>query len=96
MKITNKKEASEYLDIPENEIFDFRIFSNGDWAYEDKDEYCHLFRKINNEWTELTKDVKAFSIDSHNNGDWDYTDEDYNWYKFNKKNKLVKGYNNLY
>ena len=88
--IKNKKEASEFLNTPENEIFNFHKFDNREWKYKDKEQYEHLFRKINGEWIELTENVKAIYVDSYYSGDWEYMDEEYNYHKFNKNNKLLK------
>ena len=91
MKITNIKEASKFLNIPKNEIFDFWEYDNGDWAYINKHKYyCNLFRKINDEWIELTEKVNALCVSSDDNGDWYYIDYNRNYYKFNKNNELIK------
>ena len=76
MKIINKKETSEFLGIPIEEILYFYKFPNGDWKYEDKNRYLHLYRLINNEWIELTKNVEAVHTFSFNNEDWKYEDKE--------------------
>ena len=74
-EIKNKKQASEFLGIPENEMLNFYKYNNGDWEYRDENKYYHLFRLINREWIELTENVKAIYVLSFNNGDWGYADE---------------------
>ena len=74
-RIKNIKQASEYLNISENDILNFHKFKNKDWKYQDKNGNCHLFRKKNRKYIELTKKVKAKYIWNFNNRDWSYLDE---------------------
>ena len=57
--ITNKKQASKFLGIKENEILNFCKYPNGDWKYCDRIKHEHLHRNIDDEWIELTKNVEA-------------------------------------
>ena len=74
--IKNIKQASRFLKIKDDEILYFRKYSNGDWLYIDKNKYCHLYRDINDQWIELTKDVKALFVVSLPNTDWIYKDKE--------------------
>ena len=75
MGITNVKEAAKYLGISEDEIFIFSKYSNKDWSYKNKNNHAHLFRFINNQWVELTKNVEAIGVFSFFNNDWKYYDK---------------------
>ena len=74
--IINKKQASEYLNIPEDKIFNFYRFENEDWEYEDLIGYYHLYRKIDGYYIELTDEIEAEFVFSYENGDWGYEDID--------------------
>ena len=98
--ITTKKQAAEYLDIPENEIRYFYKYLNKDWCYQDKDWNWHLFRRKNRKYIELTKNINAICIHSFENGDWEYYGEDGYFHLFRFINRkwieLTKGINTKY
>ena len=90
--IETKRQAAEYLDIPEDEIFDFYKFQNGDWKYRDRIEYGHdhLYRFMGTKWVELTEDLYAIWAFSYYNGKWEYQDEYGYYHLFNKNNELIE------
>ena len=88
--IKTKEQAAEFLGISENGILHFCKYSNGDWKYKDSNNYYHLFRKLGDEWIELTKGVKAVDVDSYYNGDWGYVTENKYICIFDKENKLIE------
>ena len=92
MRINNKKDVSEYLNIPKNEINFFYKYNNNIWHYQDKNKYCHLFKLINNQWIELTKNIKTIGCWYFENEYWGYQDENKILYKFNKNNELISKY----
>ena len=89
-KITNIKQASEFLNIPKNEISFFWKYDNDNWSYIDKNDHAHLFRFIEETYIELTKDVDATFVSSFNDGYWLYEDKNDNYYLFNQNNKLIE------
>ena len=82
VKITTKTQAAKFLKVSKEEISDFYEYSNESWRYRDVENYYHLFGKINGNWIELTKNIKAIYVFKHNNDNWSYTD--------------VKGYEHLF
>ena len=74
-EITNKKDVSKFLGISENEILDFYVYLKGNWQYKDTKGYYHLYRKVNKNWIELTKGIKAIYVNSYGNKYWKYRDE---------------------
>ena len=90
-EITNKKEASKFLGIKEDEILNFYLYNKYFWEYKDKNCYCHLFQKIGKKWIELTKNIKAKFVFSYENGDWEYEDDEGYFHLFRcKKNKWTE------
>ena len=88
-EITNRKQASKFLKISKKKIFNFHKYKNNDWSYEDEDGYCHLFRKIDDKYIELTKDIDAYDVCSCGDGNWEYYDKNWRWSLFDKNNKLI-------
>ena len=80
--IENIKQASEFLGIPESEIFDFFRIDNENWKYRDINGYCCLYRKINENWIKITE-----YICSYGNGDWEYKDKNGYYHLFRKINE---------
>ena len=93
-EITTRKQASEYLDISEDNILNFNIFPNDTWGYVDKDGNCHLYRLINNNYVELTKNIETLNIDLFNDGRYRLQNRKEYWYQFDKNNKLIRDMKN--
>ena len=87
--IETKRQAAEYLGIPEYKILTFHEFQNGDWSYCDRNNHEHLYRFIDDQWIELTENILAMWVDSYPDGGWEYKDEKGFHHKFNKNNELI-------
>ena len=86
-KFKTEDDLKKWLDENEIEYEWCHVYINGDWEYQDEQEFWHLYR----DGMELTKGIKIKWVFSDNNGDWRYQDEQEFWHLYRDGVELTAG-----